>query len=123
MRAQTPDPYHGDRPMRFYNAEHRFYCGVDLHARMLALCILDAKGLRHGGVSGAREHSSRSRRAGNGPTADPSIGVGRRRRADAHQGTSPMQSFAKSIHCRETPFTEEKSRSPFGVRLLTSEAI
>jgi transposase len=30
--------------MRFYNAEHRFYCGVDLHARMLALCILDAKG-------------------------------------------------------------------------------
>jgi transposase len=30
--------------MRFYNAEHRFYCGGDLHARMLALCILDAKG-------------------------------------------------------------------------------
>jgi transposase len=30
--------------MRFYNAEYRFYCGVDLHARMLALCILDAKG-------------------------------------------------------------------------------
>jgi hypothetical protein len=34
-----------------------------------------------------------------------------------------MQSLAKSIRCRETRLTEEKSRSPFGVRLLTSEAI
>jgi len=30
--------------MRFYNQSHRFYCGVDLHARTLALCILDAAG-------------------------------------------------------------------------------
>jgi transposase len=30
--------------MRFYNQQHRFYCGVDLHARTLSLCILDAKG-------------------------------------------------------------------------------
>jgi hypothetical protein len=30
--------------MRFYNQPHRFYCGVDLHARTLALCILDASG-------------------------------------------------------------------------------
>ena len=30
--------------MRFYNQAHRFYCGVDLHARTMYLCILD-----HGG--------------------------------------------------------------------------
>ena len=30
--------------MRFYNQQHRFYCGVDLHARTLSLCVLDAKG-------------------------------------------------------------------------------
>jgi transposase len=30
--------------MRFYNQQHRFYCGVDLHARTLALCLLDAAG-------------------------------------------------------------------------------
>jgi transposase len=30
--------------MRFYNQQHRFYCGVDLHARTLTLCILDAAG-------------------------------------------------------------------------------
>jgi transposase len=30
--------------MRFYNCQHRFYCGVDLHARTLSLCILDAAG-------------------------------------------------------------------------------
>jgi transposase len=30
--------------MRFYNQQHRFYCGVDLHARTLSLHILDAQG-------------------------------------------------------------------------------
>src|SRR5262245_11181543 len=30
--------------MRFYNQQHRFYCGVDLHARTLSLCLLDAQG-------------------------------------------------------------------------------
>jgi transposase len=30
--------------MRFYATEHRSYCGVDLHARTLALCALDAHG-------------------------------------------------------------------------------
>ena len=30
--------------MRFYNQQHRFYCGVDLHARTLSLCILDQAG-------------------------------------------------------------------------------
>jgi transposase len=30
--------------MRFYNQSHRFYCGVDLHARTMYLCILDQAG-------------------------------------------------------------------------------
>jgi len=30
--------------MRFYNQPHQFYCGVDLHARTMYLCILDANG-------------------------------------------------------------------------------
>src|SRR5215471_19030534 len=30
--------------MRFYNQQHRFYCGVDLHARTLSLCVLDSTG-------------------------------------------------------------------------------
>jgi transposase len=30
--------------MRFYTGQHRFYCGVDIHARTLALCVLDAEG-------------------------------------------------------------------------------
>ncbi len=30
--------------MRFYNQPHQFYCGVDLHARSMYLCILDQAG-------------------------------------------------------------------------------
>ena len=30
--------------MRFYNQQHRFYCGVDRHARTLSLHVLDATG-------------------------------------------------------------------------------
>src|ERR1700722_1793894 len=31
--------------MRFYTQQHRFYCGVDLHARTMYLCILDDAGV------------------------------------------------------------------------------
>ncbi|MFC6672295.1 IS110 family transposase [Marinobacterium aestuariivivens] len=30
--------------MRFYTKNHRYYCGIDLHARVLYVCILDAEG-------------------------------------------------------------------------------
>ena len=30
--------------MRFYTQQHRFYCGIDLHARTISLCVLDAAG-------------------------------------------------------------------------------
>jgi len=30
--------------MRFYTKQHRYYCGIDLHARSIHLCILDQAG-------------------------------------------------------------------------------
>ena len=30
--------------MRFYSHQHRFYCGIDLHARSMHVCILDHDG-------------------------------------------------------------------------------
>jgi len=30
--------------MRFYTGQHQFYCGVDLHARSLYVCVLDHTG-------------------------------------------------------------------------------
>jgi len=30
--------------MRFYTQQHRHYCGIDLHARQMYLCVLDAAG-------------------------------------------------------------------------------
>jgi hypothetical protein len=30
--------------MRFYNRQHRHYCGIDLHVKTMYVCILDASG-------------------------------------------------------------------------------
>jgi Transposase IS116/IS110/IS902 family len=30
--------------MRFYTQQHRYYCGIDLHARSIYLCIMDQAG-------------------------------------------------------------------------------
>ena len=30
--------------MRFYNQQHKYYCGIDLHARKMYVCIIDTKG-------------------------------------------------------------------------------
>ncbi len=30
--------------MSFYDEQHRFYCGVDLHTKRIYLCILDSEG-------------------------------------------------------------------------------
>jgi len=30
--------------MRFYTKPHRYYCGIDLHARRMYVCVLDAEG-------------------------------------------------------------------------------
>jgi hypothetical protein len=31
-------------PMRFYNGQHRHWCGIDLHAKTMYLCLLDRDG-------------------------------------------------------------------------------
>ncbi len=43
--------------MRFYNRQHRHYCGIDLHVKTMYLCILDAAGqvLVHRNVKSTRE--------------------------------------------------------------------
>jgi len=30
--------------MKFYKNQHNYYCGIDLHARTMYICILDSKG-------------------------------------------------------------------------------
>ena len=30
--------------MRFYTQQHQFYCGIDLHARTMYLCVLNQNG-------------------------------------------------------------------------------
>ena len=30
--------------MRFYVKQHNYYCGIDLHTRIMYVCILDSKG-------------------------------------------------------------------------------
>ena len=32
--------------MKFYNQQHKYYCGIDLHARKMYVCILNQKGKR-----------------------------------------------------------------------------
>ena len=43
--------------MRFYNRQHRHYCGIDLHVKTMYLCVLDAAGqvLVHRNVKSAPE--------------------------------------------------------------------
>src|SRR5207244_13134064 len=37
-------PFYWEATMRFYTQQHRFYAGIDLHARTLHLCVLDQAG-------------------------------------------------------------------------------
>ena len=30
--------------MRFYTKQHKFFCGIDLHAKSMYLCILNSEG-------------------------------------------------------------------------------
>jgi hypothetical protein len=31
--------------MQFYTGQHQYYCGIDLHARTMYVCILDSNGV------------------------------------------------------------------------------
>ena len=43
--------------MKFYTKEHKHYCGIDLHAKTMYLCILDKQGtvLLHRNIKTDRE--------------------------------------------------------------------
>src|SRR3990172_1072891 len=41
---RTTHPTKEETSMRFYTTQHQFYCGIDLHARSMYVCILDAAG-------------------------------------------------------------------------------
>src|ERR1700733_2999046 len=40
----NPFAHRKETMMRFYQQQHQFYCGIDLHARTMYLCILDQAG-------------------------------------------------------------------------------
>ena len=61
--------------MRFYTQTHRYYCGINLHARWIYLCILDPPG----GGSAASQSPRLSRGFPEGCRALPP-GPGRGRR-------------------------------------------
>ena len=48
--------------MRFYNEQHQYYCGIDLHARKMYICIIDSQGniLFHKNMDSSPENLSRS---------------------------------------------------------------
>ncbi len=33
--------------MKFYNQQHEFYCGIDLHANSMHVCVVDQAGKKH----------------------------------------------------------------------------
>ena len=37
-------PSYWETMMRFYSTQHRFYAGIDLHARTMHVCVLDQVG-------------------------------------------------------------------------------
>ena len=92
--------------MRFYIQPHRFYCGVDLHARTMYVCILDeagairldknladagtgeAPGARAGGARSRKPRSCRARPRGQGsPGISPQGTLSLRARAEG-QGSA-----------------------------------
>ena len=44
--------------MRFYTQQHQFYCGIDLHARTMYICIMNNEGriLKHKNMSTTAEN-------------------------------------------------------------------
>ena len=46
--------------MKFYNQQHNYYCGIDLHARKMFVCILDQKGKTICGKTGTKIQQGQS---------------------------------------------------------------
>ena len=57
-KRTPPAPGREETRMRFYTQQHRYYCGIDLHARRMYICILDSEGTVrvHRNGPATREH-------------------------------------------------------------------
>ena len=44
VRDSKPTCLEKDMIMKFYNSQHEFYCGIDLHANSMHVCVVDSRG-------------------------------------------------------------------------------
>ena len=89
--------------MRFYQQQHVFYCGVDLHARTLYLCIVSQAGDK---VLHKRDDFW-----------DAGLAPGNRRAGDGW-ATEPDKRFA-AAHCLQ-PHREVLAAAVWNVKLATN---
>jgi len=47
VRGSKPAYSEKDMTMKFYNQQHGFYCGIDLHANSMHVCVVDHSGSKH----------------------------------------------------------------------------
>jgi hypothetical protein len=85
--------------MRFYTETHHHYCGIDLHARNMYVCILDREGLV---VLGPRSYAlppicAALRHAHHRPSYKPSGRTGSTRPWQPAPQTSPRHGCASEI--------------------------
>ena len=125
--------------MRFYTCAHRFYCGVDLHARTTYLCILE----RAGQVGIRRCHRKRRFQSAKSVKSADCVSWARRSRrrsacsgqpsslitclapprAETSDGTSPLQQTRKSQQRSASYARKKRDLLNFDVPLLTRETI
>ena len=81
--------------MRFYTNQHRYYCGIDLHARTMYVCILDPEGqiLLH-----------RNMPCCPGSVPQGHCSLPRRHRRLPSSACSPGTGSPTSVHNRSIPF-------------------
>ncbi len=72
--STAPPGAEGGAWMKFYTQQHRFYCGIDLHAKRMYICILNAEGtiVYHQNGAAGPEHFLRAIATGapSPPTGD-----------------------------------------------------
>ena len=84
--------------MRFFTDRHQYYCGIDLHARSMYLCILDHDRASHTPQEHARPTRSRSSTPSN-PFAMTS--------SSASSASSPGTGSPISVPNRKSPSSSD----------------
>ena len=81
--------------MTFYNRQHKFYCGIDLHATKMYVCIVDGQGetVVHKNIKAkakplTKSSSRSSEKTSSSPSNQPSTGTGWRTTAKTNQSPS-----------------------------------